>query len=113
MIRYQIANVNVNKLPPVTIKNQERIIELTGSKLDLIYAYDIIRKEANDFTEDNEKAVQADAMYMELLKTHGVAVKESTERERIQVRERERLRALALIELELSLLDKYKKKFKK
>jgi hypothetical protein len=101
---YQLATINIKQLPAVKIRNQQKILELTGSKLDLITAYEVIKKETKNFTEKNDKAQQADALYSELLKMNGIAVENTEGSEKIRVKEQERARAIALMELELSLV---------
>ncbi len=100
---YQIANITPAALAKVKIRNQSRILELTGSKFDPVRAYEIIGKEAKGFTEQNAKAEQADALFVELLKINGITLNKPDADNAIRIREQERARALQLLELELEL----------
>jgi hypothetical protein len=102
---YQIENITPNELSKVKIKNQDRITELTGSKLDLQKAYEVIKDETKGFKEKNEKALQADELFAELLKLNGISTTRSSKEKdnQIKLKEQERTRALKLLELELQL----------
>ena len=103
---YQLTKVKPEVLSKVQVKNQEKILELTGSKLEPAKAFEIIKNETKDFKEANEKAKQADQLFMELLKLNGISVNGTTAKNdggKIRLREQERARALDLLELELQL----------
>ena len=102
---YKIKNVPPKTFSKIEIKNQEKIKELTGSKLDPVRAFQIIKRESKDFSEQNEKALKADELLYELLKRdklNGFGNKADSS-ERIRLKERERARELELLELELEL----------
>lgn len=109
---YQIENIKPKELSLIQIKNQNKIVELTGSKLDPVRAYEIIKRESNGFTQDHEKAKEADKLFVDLLKLNGLWKIESEpqenelnqEREAIRIKEQERSRELELLELELQLV---------
>lgn len=102
---YQTVNITPKDLARIKIRNQDKIIELTGSKLDPVLAYEIIKKSSKDFTEMNNRVKEADALLAELLKANGITVEANTPEPetRIRLQERERARALKLLELELQL----------
>lgn len=103
---YQLTKVKPQDLSKVQVKNQDKILELTGSKLEPLKAFEIIKTETKDFKESNEKAKQADGLFIELLKLNGISVNGTavkTDGGKIRLREQERARALELLELELQL----------
>lgn len=102
---YQLTKVKPEVLSKVQVKNQDKIMELTGSKLEPVKAFEIIKNETKDFKESNEKAKQADQLFIELLKLNGISVNGAagSDSGKIRLRERERSRALELLELELEL----------
>ena len=101
---YQLTKVKPEVLSKVQVKNQDKILELTGSKLEPTKAFEIIKNETKDFKEANEKAKQADQLFMELLKLNGISVNGTANGSgKIRLREQERARALELLELELQL----------
>ncbi len=104
-----LKSVTPTLLQQVQIRHQDKILELTGSRLEPAKAYDIIKKETKGFRESNPKAEQAANLFMELLKLNGISLPgmsqtESTDEQRIRLRERERTRTLELLELELQLI---------
>tara|TARA_R110002072_G_scaffold8208_1_gene42908 strand:+ start:2584 stop:2901 length:318 start_codon:yes stop_codon:yes gene_type:complete len=102
---YQLTKVKPEVLSKVQVKNQDKILELTGSKLEPTKAFEIIKNETKDFKEANEKAKQADQLFMELLKLNGISVNGAAGNAggKIRLREQERARAIELLELELEL----------
>ena len=99
---YKIKEINPEVLDTIEIKNQSEIVRVTGEKLDLKKAYEIIRKESNDFTEENEKALKADTLFAELLQRYGVLSKDANTDD-LELQEQEQLAILSLLELELKL----------
>lgn len=105
---YTLANLDVSELSRVKIKNQDKIIKLTGIKFVPLKAYEIIKEETNSFTEENEKARGAETLFTQLLERNGIRLPkpEDDELELIRVRERERKRTLELLQLKLRLQAK-------
>lgn len=100
---YQITKVEPKTLSKVKVQHQDRIIQLTGKRLEPKGAFDIIKDETGGFKKKSEKAKQADKLLIQLLRLNGVVLKGggSAERERILIEARARERATALLELEL------------
>lgn len=103
---YQLTNVKPQDLTKVQVKNQDKIVELTGRKLEPAKAFEVIKNETKGFTVDIEKAKQADKLFTELLKKNGIQVNgaatESDSRLRLQAQAK--AKALELLELELELV---------
>jgi hypothetical protein len=102
---YQIAKVKTEDLSKVTVKNQDKIMELTGRKLDPSKAFQVIKNETKGFTVDSEKAKKADRLFADFLKKNGIEINETDHKSntKIRLQEQERARALDLLELELKL----------
>lgn len=108
---YQIVELSPEAIKKVRITNQEKIRYLTGSELDLLKAFELIKAESKAFTEENEKAMEADKLLFELLKKNNIEGSDKSQQRKksnekdayLRLRERERLRMLALLELELQL----------
>jgi hypothetical protein len=101
---YQIAAITPGDLARIKIRNQDKIIELTGSKLEPSLAYEIIKKSSKGFTEMNSMVKEADALFAELLKTNGITLQSSNGETKIRLKEQERARAIKLLALELELV---------
>ncbi len=102
---YKTSAIKPETLSKVKVKNQDKIVEITGSKLEPKKAWEVIRNETKDFTKDSEKAKQADELFAELLKVNGLTVTKSTGKsnDRIAIRERERSRAIEILKLKLKI----------
>ncbi len=99
---YKTKNTTQQDLKALEIKNQEDILELTGSKLDTVKAWEVIKSASENFSNSDLKAQEADALLYEMLypKTKQKTSKDSN-KEIIRLKEKERARALELLELEL------------
>lgn len=103
---YSIKNLKPNDLAKIEVKNQAQIIELIGKKLDPKEAFNVIKKDSMDFTQSNQKAEQADRLFMQLLALNGVKVKASKTKNpssALDLQAQARARALVLLELEIEL----------
>ncbi len=101
---YQLKNIQLETLSNIQVQHQDKILELTGSKLEPVKAFEIIKQHTKGFTQENEKAKQADKLLMELLQRNGISTGRTPQKDnKIKLREQERARALALLELELQL----------
>jgi hypothetical protein len=111
---YQIASIDAKDLDKIKkIPNQDRILQVTGSKLNPFIAYEIIKRETEGFTKEDARAAEADALYTELLRLNGIdpgsQKKPSKKKDNdgqtniLRVREQERARKLRILELELQL----------
>lgn len=104
---YHLEKVKKEDLGKIEIRNQDEIIERTGSNLDLPKAYILIKRESKDFKEDHPKAREADRLFLELLERSGVVAgdkkKDTNQSSRIRLQEQERSRELELLELEMEL----------
>ena len=99
---YKTKEINKAALKALHIKNQEQIVELTGSKLDPVQAWEVIKEASGNFTKTDAKAQEADALLFEMLHPNVKRKADATtEDESIRIQEKERARALALLELEL------------
>lgn len=100
-----LNQVTPSLLQQIQVRHQDKILELTGSRLEPAKAYEIIKKETKGFKESNPKAQQAANLFMELLRLNGISLpgEAPNEQNRLQLQERERARALKLLELELTL----------
>ena len=99
---YKTKNTTKETLNNLKIKNQDEILELTGSELNPVKAWEVIQSTSENFNKLDLKAQEADALLYQML--HPKARKESSKpihRETIRIQEQERARALALLELEL------------
>ncbi len=102
---YSISNVKTEDLSKIEVKNQPKIIQLIGKKLNPVEAFEVIKKDSGGFTKSHKKAEEADRLLADLLKKNGIKVigtpKKSTNN--IRLKEQERARSLDLLELELKL----------
>lgn len=99
---YKTKNITKDTLKALKIKNQDEIVDLTGSKLDPVKAWEVIKSTSEDFSKSDAKAQEADALLYEML--HPKMQQKDTRRdakEIIRLQEKERARALDLLELEL------------
>ena len=102
---FQIQHIKPEQLASIQIKNQHKIVELTGSKLDLQHAWEVIKKESGNFSESSQKAMEADTLLAELLVQHGISIpsqKPGSSSSTIQMRERERARKIKILQLKLN-----------
>lgn len=99
---YKTKNTTKDALRALKIKNQDEIEDLTGSKLDPVKAWEVIKSTSEDFNKSDVKAQEADALLYKML--HPEVKKEKrndANKEIIRLQEKERARALELLELEL------------
>ena len=99
---YKTKDTTQAQLKALKIKNQDEIVELTGSKLDPVKAWEVIKSTSEDFKKSDLKAQEADGLLYEMLRPK--MEQKSTGRdakEIIRLQEKERARALELLELEL------------
>ena len=99
---YKTKNISKEALKALKIKNQDEIVDLTGSKLDPVKAWEVIKSTSEDFSKSDVKAEEADALLYEML--HPKMQQKDKRRdakEIIRLQEKERARALDLLELEL------------
>ena len=103
---YKTSKVSPTELKKIKVKNQAKIKEVTGEELDPSKAWTIIKTESKNFTSDNEKAKEADALLAELMKVNGLTITsnaQADDQERIRIRERERARAIQIMKLQLQI----------
>ena len=99
---YKTKNISKDALKALKIKNQDEIVDLTGSKLDPVKAWEVIKSTSEDFSKSDVKAQEADALLYEMLQPKMQQNdKRSDAKEIIRLQEKERARALDLLELEL------------
>jgi hypothetical protein len=99
---YKTKNITKEALKALKIKNQDEIVDLTGSKLDPVKAWEVIKSTSEDFSKSDAKAQEADALLSEMLHPKMQQNdKRSDAKEIIRLQEKERARALDLLELEL------------
>ena len=99
---YKTKKTTKKELEQLKIVNQDEILELTGSKLNPIKAWEVIKSTSENFSKSDVKAQEADVLLFEIL--NSVKKKErskTTSKETIRIQEQERARALELLELEL------------
>lgn len=99
---YKTKKTTKKELEQLKIVNQDEILELTGSKLNPIKAWEVIKSTSENFSKSDVKAQEADVLLFEIL--NSVKKKETsktTSKETIRIQEQERARALDLLELEL------------
>ncbi len=99
---YKTKEINKAALKALQIKNQDEIVELTGSKLNPVQAWEVIKSTSENFSKPDAKAQEADALLYKML--HPDVSKKTTKKndtEIIRLKEKERARALELLELEL------------
>ena len=71
---YRTQNITTGQLGQIAIYNQDQIVDLTGSKLNLAKVHEVIRTESKDFTKSSVKAQQADDLLADLLEKRGIDV---------------------------------------
>jgi hypothetical protein len=99
---YKTKNITKDALKALKIKNQDEIVDLTGSKLDPVKAWEVIKLTSEDFSKSDAKAQEADMLLYEMLRPKMQQKgKRSDAKEIIRLQEKERARALDLLELEL------------
>ena len=102
---YQLTKIKPHDLNKVVIKNQDKIIEATGFKLEPQKAYEVLKNDTKNFTIEHEKAKLADKLFSELLQKNGInlagVIPQPDNRLRLQAQAR--AKALDLLELELKL----------
>ena len=101
---YKIVHLKPEELAKIQVNHQDKIQELTGSKLDPFKAFEVLKRESKGFKENNKKVAQADKLFVDLLKQNGVFLSVEKGGNKIAIRERERKRTIELMELELNLL---------
>lgn len=105
---YKTSGIKPDSLPSIPIEKQELIKEVTGEKLDLEVARQLIELNSKGFTEPNEKAQKADQLLTDLLaKTQAPAkAPKETQQEataRIRIQKEAKTRKLKLIKLKLKI----------
>jgi len=99
---YKTKNITKQELKALAIKNQDKIEELTGSKLDPVKAWEVIKSTSENFSKSDVKAQEADRLLYEMLHPKMQKKKKNgDDKEIIRLQEKERARALELLELEL------------
>jgi len=99
---YKTKDITKKELQAVKVANQDEIEDLTGSKLDPIKAWEVIKRASDNFTKPDEKAKEADELLAKILKPNMKSSKKADDgKEIIRLQEKERARALELLELEL------------
>lgn len=99
---YKTKNIIKQELKALSIKNQDEIKELTGSKLDPVKAWEVIKSTSENFSKSDLKAQEADALLYEMLQPKAKKEKDKKDSNEItRLKEKERSRALELLELEL------------
>ena len=103
---YKTKTVNPADLKKIAIQKQQKIREITGEELDPHKAWTIIKNESQDFTNSDQKAIEADALLAELMQVNGLRIADEangegketptlSDQEKIRIREKERARARA------------------
>lgn len=115
-----IKNISLSE---IEIPNQEKIEAATGSKLDLENAYKVIEEVSENFSQYDEKAIEADKLLSELIERHlkKTAIEEKQEELPLEVSEKHknekasasRKRKLRLMKIKLGIKSKEKVKLKK
>ncbi len=101
---YKTKTIPGKILKTIQIANQDEIKELTGSKLELDKAWELIKNRSENFTKEDLKVKEADQLLYQIVYPSKTKTSESN-RELIIIKEKERARALVLLELELELLN--------
>lgn len=101
---YKTKDVTKKQLEAVKIANQDEIKSLTGSKLNPVKAWQVIKDASDGFKTKDAKAQEADALLFQILYPDSKRKpKTETSNETLRIQEQERARALALLELELQI----------
>lgn len=98
---YKTKDITKDQLKKVGIQNQDEILALTGSKLEPMKAWEVVKQSSENFTNSNKKALEADALLFEMVKGKTKEKLPKKMDEKIKIKEKERTRSLALLELEL------------
>jgi hypothetical protein len=99
---YKTKDITPKELKALKVINQDEIEDLTGSKLDPIKAWEVIKDVSDNFKKSDTKAQEADELLFEMLNPKIKKVKKiEGNKETIRLQEKERARALDLLELEL------------
>lgn len=64
---YKTKDFSKAELKALAIKNQDEIVALTGSELDPVQAWEVIKQASDNFTKSDLKAQEADALLFEML----------------------------------------------
>ena len=103
---YSISNLKQEDLEKIEVKNQAKIIQLMGKKLNPKEAFQVIKKDSMGFTKMDEKAQEADRKFLRLLQLNGIKIKGANLKKThtsLDLQAEARARALALLELEIEL----------
>lgn len=109
---YKTAAITKQQLQAITIKNQSEIFRLMGSKLNLISAWEQIKRLSNNFKKKVTEALEADALLYAILnpnkKEKKLPKKQQINKVQIQmaIREKERARKIKILQLELEMQTK-------
>lgn len=99
---YKTKDITPTELKALKVINQDEIEDLTGSKLDPVKAWEVIKDVSDNFKNSDTKAQEADELLFEMLNPEIKKVKKiEGNNETIRLQEKERARALDLLELEL------------
>jgi hypothetical protein len=99
---YKTKDITAKELKALQVINQEEIEDLTGSKLNPVKAWEVIKDASDNFKNKDEKAMEADELLFEMLNPEIKKEKKTKgNNEIIRLQEKERARALDLLELEL------------
>lgn len=99
---YKTKNSTPKELKALKVINQDEIEDLTGSKLDPVKAWEVIKDVSDNFKKSDAKAQEADQLLFEMLNPEMKKAKKTEgNKETIRLQEKERARALDLLELEL------------
>jgi hypothetical protein len=99
---YKTKNSTTKELKALKVINQDEIEDLTGSKLDPVKAWEVIKDVSDNFKKSDAKAQEADQLLFEMLNPEMKKAKKTDgNKETIRLQEKERARALDLLELEL------------
>ena len=64
---YRTKDISKAELKALAIKNQDEIVALTGSQLDPVKAWEVIKQASDNFTNSDLKAQEADVLLYEML----------------------------------------------
>ena len=99
---YKTKDITTKELKALQVINQVEIEDLTGSKLNPVKAWEVIKDASDNFKSKDAKAMEADQLLYEMLNPEmKKSKKPEGTKEIIRLQEKERARALELLELEL------------
>ena len=99
---YKTKDVTQKQLQALKVVNQDEIEDLTGSKLNPVKAWEVIKEASDNFKNKDAKAQEADVLLFEMLYPEVKPDQQiPDQQEIIRLKEKERARALELLELEL------------